>query len=85
MRYDDNRNGRITCKEARRHGIAAVCRSHPANRYMQARDGDSVAWENESRKRQNAVTALGVVVTLNEHPAAEARPPSHEQARRRRA
>ena len=21
-RYDDNRNGRITCKEARRHGIA---------------------------------------------------------------
>ena len=21
-RYDDNRNGKITCKEARRHGIA---------------------------------------------------------------
>ena len=31
-RYDDNRNGRITCKEARRHGIAPVHRSHPAYR-----------------------------------------------------
>ena len=28
-RYDDNRNGRIACKEARRHGIAPVPRSHP--------------------------------------------------------
>ena len=32
-RYDDNRNGRITCKEARRHGIAPVprkaWRGHP--------------------------------------------------------
>lgn len=26
-RYDDNRNGRITCTEARRHGIAPVHRS----------------------------------------------------------
>ena len=31
-RYDDNRNGKITCKEARRHGIAPVHRSHPAYR-----------------------------------------------------
>ena len=36
-RYDDNRNGAITCAEARRHGIAPVPRSHPAYRYM--RDG----------------------------------------------
>ena len=28
--YDDNRNGKITCAEARRHGIAPVPRSHPA-------------------------------------------------------
>ena len=42
-RYDDNRNGRITCKEARRHGIAPVPRSHPAYRYM--RDGDGVVCE----------------------------------------
>ena len=35
--YDDNGNGRITCKEARRHGIAPVSRSHPAYRFM--RDG----------------------------------------------
>ena len=39
-RYDDNRNGRITCKEARRHGIAPVPRSHPAYRYMRDGDGD---------------------------------------------
>lgn len=37
--YDDNRNGRITCKEARKHGIAPVMRSHPAYKYM--RDGNN--------------------------------------------
>ena len=41
--YDDNGNGRITCAEARRHGIAPVARSHPAYRYM--RDGDGVVCE----------------------------------------
>ena len=40
--WDDNRNGRITCKEARRHGIAPVKRGHPAYRYM--RDGDGDGW-----------------------------------------
>ena len=44
-RYDDNRNGRITCKEARRHGIAPVPRSHPAYRYMREADGDGVVCE----------------------------------------
>ena len=43
--YDDNRNGRITCKEARRHGIAPVPRSHPAYRYMRDGDGDGVVCE----------------------------------------
>ena len=43
--YDDNRNGRITCKEARRHGIAPVLRSHPAYRYMRDADGDGVVCE----------------------------------------
>jgi uncharacterized protein YraI len=37
--YDDNNNGRITCAEARRHGIAPVPRGHPAYQYM--RDGDN--------------------------------------------
>ena len=37
--WDDNGNGRITCAEARRHGIAPVRRSHPAYPYM--RDGDN--------------------------------------------
>ena len=43
--YDDNRNGRITCKEARRHGIAPVPRSHPAYRFMRDADGDGVVCE----------------------------------------
>ena len=42
-RYDDNRNGRITCKETRRHRIASVHRSPPAFRKM--RDGDAVVCE----------------------------------------
>ncbi len=41
-RYDDNRNGRITCTEARRHGIAPVRRDHPAYRYMRDGDGDGI-------------------------------------------
>ena len=32
--YDTNGNGRITCKEARRHGIAPVPRGHPAYTYL---------------------------------------------------
>ena len=44
-RYDDNGNGRITCKEARRHGIAPVHRDHPAYVYMDDRDGDGVVCE----------------------------------------
>ena len=43
--YDDNRNGRITCKEARSHGIAPVPRSHPAYALMYDRDGDGVVCE----------------------------------------
>ena len=44
-RYDDNRNGAITCAEARRHGIAPVPRSHPAYWYMRDADGDGVVCE----------------------------------------
>ena len=44
-RYDDNRNGRITCKEARQHGIAPVHRSHPAYRFMSDGDGDGMVCE----------------------------------------
>ena len=43
--YDDNGNGRITCAEARRHGIAPVPRSHPAYQYMRDADGDGVVCE----------------------------------------
>lgn len=44
-RYDDDGNGRITCKEARRHGIAPVSRDHPAYRHMRDGDGDGVVCE----------------------------------------
>ena len=43
--YDDNGNGRITCAEARRHGIAPVPRSHPAYRFMRDGDGDGLVCE----------------------------------------
>ena len=45
QRWDDNGNGRITCKEARRHGIAPVPRGHPAYRFMHDGDGDGVVCE----------------------------------------
>ena len=44
-RYDDNQNGRITCKEARRHGLAPVHRSHPAYQHMRDGDRDGVVCE----------------------------------------
>ena len=43
--YDDNDNGRITCAEARSHGIAPVHRGHPAYQYMRDADGDGVVCE----------------------------------------
>ena len=44
-RWDDNGNGRITCAEARAHGIAPVPRGHPAYPYMRDGDGDGVVCE----------------------------------------
>ena len=43
--WDDNGNGRITCREARNHGIAPVHRGHPAYPYMTDGDGDGVVCE----------------------------------------
>ena len=43
--WDDNKNGRITCSEARAHGIAPVQRGHPAYQYMRDGDGDGVVCE----------------------------------------
>ena len=45
QRWDTNGNGRITCKEAREHGIAPVHRKHPAYRFMRDGDGDGVVCE----------------------------------------
>ena len=43
--WDDNGNGRITCAEARKHGIAPVRRGHPAYEYMHDADGDGIVCE----------------------------------------
>ena len=43
--YDDNGNGRISCAEARAHGIAPVYSTHPAYAYMTDADGDGVVCE----------------------------------------
>ena len=43
--WDDNGNGRITCAEARKHGIAPVRRGHPAYQYMHDTDGNGVVRE----------------------------------------
>lgn len=43
--YDDNGNGRITCSEARAHGIAPLRRGDPAYQYMRDADGDGVVCE----------------------------------------
>ena len=43
--WDDNGNGRISCAEARNHGIAPVRRGHPAYPYMNDRDGDGAVCE----------------------------------------
>ena len=43
--WDDNGNGRITCSEARRHGIAPVPGDHPAYRFMHDADGDGTVCE----------------------------------------
>ena len=45
LEWDDNGNGRISCAEARAHGIAPVRRGHPAYRYMRDGDGDGVVCE----------------------------------------
>lgn len=44
-RYDSNGNGRITCAEAREHGIAPVSSQHPAYTYMSDRNNDGVVCE----------------------------------------
>ncbi len=42
---DDDGNGRITCAEARRHGIAPVRRGDPAYPFLRDSDGDGVVCE----------------------------------------
>ncbi len=43
--WDDDGNGRVSCAEARSHGIVPVRRGHPAYPYMRDADGDGVVCE----------------------------------------
>ena len=52
--WDDNRNGRVSCAEARAHGIAPVTHDHPAYPFMQDGDGDGVVCESGSRRASPA-------------------------------
>ncbi|GHG07165.1 excalibur calcium-binding domain-containing protein [Thalassotalea marina] len=45
QKYDSNRNGRISCMEARNHNIAPVRANHPAYKYMIDRNKDGVVCE----------------------------------------
>ena len=42
QQWDDDGNGRITCAEARRHGLTPVHRGHPAYSYMRDPDNDGI-------------------------------------------
>ena len=44
--YDTNGNGRITCAEAKQHGIVPVHDDYPAFQYMTDADGDGVVCES---------------------------------------
>ena len=63
--WDDDGNGRITCAEARRHGIAPVPRGHLAYRFMRDGDGDGVVCESR---------VAGARATLGPDPHQSARP-----------
>ena len=45
LSWDDNGNNRISCAEARAHGIAPVRRGHPAYPHMTDGDGDGIVCE----------------------------------------
>ena len=55
--WDDNGNGRITCAEARAHGIAPVTRDHPAYPFMRDGDGDGVVCESGGSRSSPSLPA----------------------------
>ena len=55
--WDDDRNGRVSCAEARAHGIAPVTRDHPAYPFMRDGDGDGVVCESGSAAPSSAAPA----------------------------
>ena len=57
--WDDDRNGRVSCAEARAHGIAPVTRDHPAYPFMRDGDGDGVVCESGSAARTPSPARLG--------------------------
>ena len=65
--YDDNGNGRITCAEARNHGIAPVRRDHPAYQFMTDRNNDGIVCESAQQTRATAtIEATGTATATTE-------------------
>ena len=56
--WDDNGNGRISCAEARAHGIAPVMRNHPAYPFMRDGDGDGVVCESGGSRTSSPAPAV---------------------------
>ena len=55
--WDDNGNGRISCAEARAHGITPVTRDHPAYPFMRDGEGDGVVCESGSSRSSPSTPA----------------------------
>ena len=65
--YDDNGNGRITCAEARNHGIAPVRRDHPAYQFMTDRNNDGIVCESAQQTQATAtIEATGTATATTE-------------------
>ena len=63
--YDDNGNGRITCAEARNHGIAPVRRDHPAYQFMTDRNNDGIVCESAQQTQATAtIEATGTATPI---------------------
>ena len=58
--WDDNGNGRITCAEAREHGIAPLHRGHPAYESTTDSDDDGVVCEKKQKRNLHIGELLNV-------------------------
>lgn len=51
QKWDSNGNGKISCREARKHGIAPVRTGHPAYPFMKDRNEDGIVCEESDSEK----------------------------------